>query len=238
MIKGENVELILSLYLIMKIKTIKSFLLLLVLGQILLTFGCQQEQKAAESAENPPNPANVAGRVAGDGTIANDQIAIDAFVEGDTMNFRDQAPQAFQAQLNEVVQAYLGLKEALVQADVKAAEEYSTRMTAALQNTDGSLLDGTARTFWEEKKTFLARHLRLSLEAQDIAAKRENFVFLSTPMVKVVQAFGGGGQELYIQYCPMANENRGAYWVSQEKAIRNPFMGESMLTCGEVKKKI
>ena len=31
----------------------------------------------------------------------------------------------------------------------------------------------------------------------------------------------------------MAFDNKGAYWLSEEKEIRNPYFGSKMLTCGE-----
>ena len=36
----------------------------------------------------------------------------------------------------------------------------------------------------------------------------------------------------------MAFDNQGAYWLSNAKQIRNPYFGEKMLTCGEVKEKL
>lgn len=41
--------------------------------------------------------------------------------------------------------------------------------------------------------------------------------------------------ELYVEYCPMAFDNKGAVWVSSTKEVRNPYFGEKMLNCGEVK---
>jgi len=41
--------------------------------------------------------------------------------------------------------------------------------------------------------------------------------------------------ELYVAHCPMALNDKGASWVSNSKEIRNPYFGESMLTCGSVK---
>jgi Cu(I)/Ag(I) efflux system membrane fusion protein len=41
---------------------------------------------------------------------------------------------------------------------------------------------------------------------------------------------------VYVQHCPMADNNKGADWLSLEKEIRNPYFGSSMLTCGEVTK--
>lgn len=40
------------------------------------------------------------------------------------------------------------------------------------------------------------------------------------------------------QHCPMADQDRGANWLSKEEAIVNPYFGESMLGCGEVQRKI
>ena len=39
---------------------------------------------------------------------------------------------------------------------------------------------------------------------------------------------------LYKQFCPMALNNEGAYWLSEVKEIRNPYFGEQMLKCGTV----
>jgi Cu(I)/Ag(I) efflux system membrane fusion protein len=32
----------------------------------------------------------------------------------------------------------------------------------------------------------------------------------------------------------MANNNKGAVWLSAEKDIMNPYYGDAMLTCGNV----
>ncbi|MEX2336028.1 MAG: DUF3347 domain-containing protein, partial [Fulvivirga sp.] len=153
----------------------------------------------------------------------------------DAVDFRKQTPQAFRAQLDKVISAYLGLKKGLVEADESATQQYSSELLAALKGLDGNLLEGAAKTFWEEKRSFLMQHARLCKEAPGIEGKRENFIFLSEPLIKVVEAFGAGKQQLYVDFCPMANDNKGAYWLSEVKEIRNPFMGESMRTCGEVK---
>jgi Cu(I)/Ag(I) efflux system membrane fusion protein len=43
------------------------------------------------------------------------------------------------------------------------------------------------------------------------------------------------GKTVYYQFCPMANNNKGAYWLSESKVIRNPYFGEKMINCGETK---
>lgn len=37
----------------------------------------------------------------------------------------------------------------------------------------------------------------------------------------------------YYQHCPMANGGKGANWLSKENAIKNPYYGSAMLTCGK-----
>lgn len=82
------------------------------------------------------------------------------------------------------------------------------------------------------------QHAKLCQEAPSIDGKRENFIYLSQPLIKIVESFGPGDETLYVDYCPMANNNKGAFWLSQSEEIRNPFMKEAMRSCGEVKQVI
>ena len=38
----------------------------------------------------------------------------------------------------------------------------------------------------------------------------------------------------YYQFCPMANNGKGANWLSKENTIKNPYYGSMMLSCGKV----
>jgi membrane fusion protein, copper/silver efflux system len=57
---------------------------------------------------------------------------------------------------------------------------------------------------------------------------------LSSHFIAAVQLFGIQKQ-VYRQFCPMANNDKGAFWLSLDEKINNPYYGSSMLTCGEVK---
>ena len=199
---------------------------------------CNSEKK--EATENETDPMEVHENMdmnyaTIDDSIRVNQIPTREFVEGDTIDFSEEAPAAFKQQLNNVLAAYLGLKNALVAADKREVDNESTDMMAALLKVDDQLLTGSANAFWKEKEFFLMDHVELCKEAKDIAEKRENFAFISQVMVKAVEVYGIGQQTLYVQYCPMANDNKGVYWLSEAKEIRNPYMGEQMLTCGEIK---
>jgi hypothetical protein len=38
----------------------------------------------------------------------------------------------------------------------------------------------------------------------------------------------------YYQFCPMAKDGKGANWLSKENAVKNPYYGTMMLSCGKV----
>lgn len=160
------------------------------------------------------------------------QVETEAYVEDEVVDLSQKIPSKFKEQFNKVIEEYLSLKEGLVDGDEETVAIASSGLLAALENLDGSVLNGEAKTFWNEKKRFLMQHAKLCKEADTIKGKRENFVFLSQPLIKLVEAFGTT-QQLYVNYCPMVE----AYWLSEVEEIRNPFMPD-MLKCGEVKKVI
>jgi Cu(I)/Ag(I) efflux system membrane fusion protein len=57
---------------------------------------------------------------------------------------------------------------------------------------------------------------------------------LSNAMILMVEKFGFDGPTLYLQNCPMANNDLGADWLALEENIRNPYFGDLMMTCGTV----
>ena len=63
---------------------------------------------------------------------------------------------------------------------------------------------------------------------------RKHFIELNKSLIPIVTQIGGLGESIYVQHCPMANNNQGADWISFEKEIRNPYYGDLMLTCGEI----
>jgi Cu(I)/Ag(I) efflux system membrane fusion protein len=57
-------------------------------------------------------------------------------------------------------------------------------------------------------------------------------------MYKLIKVLHLNTVEMYYQYCPMAEEGKGAYWLSEQPQIKNPYMGKKMLTCGSTKETI
>jgi len=93
---------------------------------------------------------------------------------------------------------------------------------------------GDAHNAWMEVTPALSSKAAAVGQANDIEAARTAFYALTEPMVDAVKVLGEGGQDLFVQYCPMAFDNAGANWVASEKEIRNPYFGDKMLNCGKV----
>lgn len=133
------------------------------------------------------------------------------------------APSFKDAHLNTAYTLYISLKDALVAS--KASE--ATQAAAALQKSLAGIQNG--------KKA--AEQAAIIASATDLTGQRKAFSLLSNEMKTLVKGNVSSGA-LYLEYCPMANNNTGAYWLSNEKKIMNPYFGDEMLHCGSVKETI
>ncbi len=197
-------------------------------GEEIVVNGTFTVDAAAQLAGKPSmmNPE------AGAGT--GDQAAIEggpADVIAKEVPDLSEVSETFKEQLSAVVVAYLVLKKDLVEG--KEAGKSGAGLLKTVEAVDANSLNGEAGNFWAEYGSVLAEHAKLTKEAKSIEEKRENFVFISNSLIKLVQAFGSD-QPLFVDHCPMANSDRGAYWLSEVEEIRNPYFGDAMLTCGEV----
>lgn len=75
-------------------------------------------------------------------------------------------------------------------------------------------------------------------ENESLENQRDHFRILSQQMIMIVNNMENLDKTIYVQHCPMADNNHGADWLSQSSEVRNPYYGEAMLTCGEVTSEI
>ncbi|MAN25806.1 MULTISPECIES: efflux RND transporter periplasmic adaptor subunit [Flavobacteriaceae] len=154
------------------------------------------------------------------------------------MNRRIEVPNKFQSQLKEVFDGYILLKDALVDDNSEEAQTAAKRISQNLAKVNMKLLsDEEAHNHWMTIQKEVKNSANAIENNSDIAAQRGHFKHLSAHMISAVQLFGVN-QKVYSEYCPMADNNKGAYWLSLEEEIRNPYYGEAMLKCGEVRETI
>ncbi len=148
---------------------------------------------------------------------------------------RLEAPEAFMNQLVLFTSEYFKLKNALVNTDYADAHKQVQQLRHSLAAIDMQLLSDKSHNSWMKFQKSMNQSLELLVNAKDIQEQRINFSDLSNALIEGVRAFGYPGEPVFVAYCPMAFDDEGAYWLSEFKAIKNPYFGDMMLTCGEVK---
>jgi hypothetical protein len=136
---------------------------------------------------------------------------------------------AMRVQLADTAQAmlfidYITLKNALVASDSTAAGAAALHLAGSLEKIPGC-----------HEAVKMAGDIS---RAATLEQQRTTFAAISQEIVPVMKQAEVQSGQIYVQYCPMAGEGKGAYWLSSEKLIRNPYYGDDMLECGEVKQVI
>ena len=146
-----------------------------------------------------------------------------------------QVDATFQQQLAGFFTSYVELKDAFVSSDVNKIKEEVTGTNDALGKVDMKLLSGAAHNDWMNYLSPIQNSLKEIQASSDIEAQRKAFSTLSDNLYKSIKAFGLGGKKAFYEFCPMAFNDEGGYWLSDQQEIRNPYFGDKMLKCGSVK---
>jgi hypothetical protein len=142
------------------------------------------------------------------------------------------------ADIKAIVDHYLHIKNALVSNSGSDAASGGKEMANAMGKVDKSLFSAEQKKVYDDIEDDLKEHAEhIGENAKDIDHQREHFTMMSEDVYDLVKAFGGG-QTLYHDHCPMANDNKGAMWLSETKEIKNPYFGGKMNECVKVQEVI
>jgi hypothetical protein len=150
--------------------------------------------------------------------VQNEQMELSS-IPSATVSFENENVSA-------IVNSYLALKDALVETDGEKAKSAARELVSFLENSN---LEGISELETEAKKI---------AETTDEEVQRTSFDVVSNQMVQLVKNSVLTEGKLYKQYCPMAKNNEGAFWLSASSEIRNPYFGDKMLKCGSVEEEI
>lgn len=142
------------------------------------------------------------------------------------------------SEINAVLQAYFKLKDALVASERAKAAELARRMEEELEKVDMAAMSEAAHKRWMNILPRLKSTLKEINSKSNIDAQRKAFVPLSTAVVEVAKSFGPFDLPVYVMYCPMADNDQGANWLSASDKVLNPYYGDLMLRCGEMTQEI
>lgn len=136
--------------------------------------------------------------------------------------------------INPLVQHYIHLKNALVSDNLQEAKAGAKGIIDAVNSIDTTSFSPEQKNIWKKEIAIVKENAQHVTEAPEVSHQREHLGPLSSAMHNLIQTFGGG-KTLYYDFCPMANDNKGGYWLSETEEIKNPYFGDEMLSCGQVK---
>ena len=139
-------------------------------------------------------------------------------------------PASFQKEFKKVLKGYLEMKDAFVASD-------AAQVAAFARVTSKSFKAIAMESLGKMEQSHSKKSIEM-LDAigsdDDLENQRAHYVMLNENIVPIAMNINGVEELLYVQKCPMANNNQGAVWLSTEKDIQNPYYGDTMLTCGSV----
>jgi hypothetical protein len=125
----------------------------------------------------------------------------------------------------KILSNYLKIKNALVKTDGEEANATAKDMLGLLTSKDE-----------------LVGKIKIDIEhiinTNDPSKQRDYFNTLSDNVYNLIKSTSANESAIYRQFCPMAMNNKGAYWLSAEKEVNNPYFGDMMLHCGSVKEEL
>ncbi|MBA3648726.1 MAG: DUF3347 domain-containing protein [Chitinophagales bacterium] len=129
-----------------------------------------------------------------------------------------------QSQFSQLLRSYYDIKDALVSGNAGSA---SSNAEQFVKTANGI----SYRNFVEGNRDALLKDAGKISDTKDLTHQREHFANLSANMFALAKSVKLTSEPVYQVYCPM----KKAVWLSKESAIKNPYFGSAMLTCGSIK---
>ena len=138
--------------------------------------------------------------------------------------------------MKNIVDHYLHIKNALANDNESEAASGAKMLSEGLAKVDKSFFTPEQKKVYDNNEADLKEHAE-HISKSKIDHQREHFIMMSEDVYELVKAFGAG-RVVYHDHCPMANDGKGAMWISEVSEIKNPYLGKEMPTCGTVEEKI
>jgi len=206
-----------------------------------LTFEFREIETGARTADGY---VVTSGLTAGEEIAVNGVFAIDAAAQL-RGRYSMMAPpertvlkEPFKSNLETLFGIYFELKNALADDAPEKAREHGRSLMGQLKKTGQHSLDGANHVFWMEQYQAIEESLDKLIKADNKANMRVHFEPLSAAFIETARTLGAVGKTFYVAFCPMYDNDRGAYWLSEFAEIKNPYFGSVMFRCGEVRETI
>lgn len=161
-------------------------------------------------------------------------IATSKIIEDHSMHNQENVVKTKQEvnQLKTIFENYFALKDALVKTDGRSASSLSKELLEKINAVKMDKLSSEEHTVWMEVLSNLKSNTEKISATTSVEKQRITFMDLSANFYDLSKV---SKQEytIYYQNCPMYNDGKGANWLSKENAVKNPYYGSQMLSCGK-----
>ena len=127
---------------------------------------------------------------------------------------------------------YFILKDAFVLSGSELATKAALGLSQSLEKLKMESLKSNEHVVWIKVEKAVKLDVSNILNAKNLEKQRSYFISLSQNMYELAKVVNLD-KTVYYQHCPMANDGKGANWLSKENAVKNPYYGNMMLTCGK-----
>lgn len=148
---------------------------------------------------------------------------------------RENIPEYLPRHLQVVVGAYLNIEGALVNDNPEAAKAEAQELISLLQRHEQENigLEPQLKNFYTSAAHVIRQSAMNILSADEMWEIRSAFSAMAPAAYKMAKVSEFFNNELYYHYCPQSFDNRGAYWLSSDKEINNPYAEQDKKSCGE-----
>ncbi|WP_276485838.1 DUF3347 domain-containing protein [Paraflavitalea pollutisoli] len=178
-------------------------------------------------------------------------LAVVGFVAWKFLGDKEEAPREkqkpvaqgentgpFNQSYAELLNAYYGVKDALVASDTAKARAAALSLASASEGLKISEIQGDSTgMITSSAQSYMANisaTAKVLADSKGLGEQRKQFEMIADAIYSLTRTVKYSGEKVYWQYCPMAFNDKGAYWVSREAEILNPYFGDEMLHCGSV----
>ena len=135
-------------------------------------------------------------------------------------------------QLKAVFDNYFLVKDALITSNGISMASASKELVTAINNVKMDKLDMDVHMVWMKVVNTIQKDAENIANTKDVKIQRDHFTTLSKDIYTLIKV-SKYETPVYYQFCPMFNDGKGANWLSKENAVKNPYYGSMMLSCGK-----
>lgn len=135
-------------------------------------------------------------------------------------------------QLKSVFDNYFLVKDALITSDGTKTAIATKELVTAISNVQMDKLEMEVHIVWMKVFNSIKDDAEHIANTKEVQQQRDHFTTLSKDIYTLIKV-SKYETPVYYQFCPMANDGKGANWLSKENAVKNPYYGSMMLSCGK-----